>query len=233
MAEEKNKEETVSETVAEQTEETVEKAETAEKETDGKAKKSKAEKKLENEIAALICCTVFENFGGLMRFVCTQSRSQSRVDVEIAITRLRFGCRFVKAAPWRIHDFVADVDDLPIEVNVLPTQPEKFAASASGRNQERDCHSPFFRFGFERCQNSGIFFRCDSVRRGFRFPWRFCKRRHVCVDDLFANSLSEDDADKTVIPIDCRRRKFAPSSLVHAVLLEFFVHEIQVFRLYL
>ena len=53
MAEEKNKEETVSETVAEQTEETVEKAETAEKETDGKAKKSKAEKKLENEIEAL------------------------------------------------------------------------------------------------------------------------------------------------------------------------------------
>lgn len=53
MAEEKNKEETVSETAAEQTEETVEKAETAEKETDGKAKKSKAEKKLENEIAAL------------------------------------------------------------------------------------------------------------------------------------------------------------------------------------
>ena len=53
MAEEKNKEETVSETVAEQTEETVEKAETAEKETDGKAKKSKAEKKLENEMAAL------------------------------------------------------------------------------------------------------------------------------------------------------------------------------------
>ena len=53
MAEEKNKEEAVSETVTEQTEETVEKAETAEKETDGKAKKSKAEKKLENEIAAL------------------------------------------------------------------------------------------------------------------------------------------------------------------------------------
>lgn len=53
MAEEKNKEETVSETVAEQTEETVEKAETAEKETDGKAKRSKAEKKLENEIEAL------------------------------------------------------------------------------------------------------------------------------------------------------------------------------------
>ena len=53
MAEEKNKEETVSETAAEQTEETVEKAETAEKETDGKTKKSKAEKKLENEIEAL------------------------------------------------------------------------------------------------------------------------------------------------------------------------------------
>ena len=53
MAEEKNKEEAVSETVTEQTEETVEKAETAEKETDGKAKKSKAEKKLENEIEAL------------------------------------------------------------------------------------------------------------------------------------------------------------------------------------
>lgn len=53
MAEEKNKEEAVSETVTEQTEETVEKAETAEKETGGKAKKSKAEKKLENEIEAL------------------------------------------------------------------------------------------------------------------------------------------------------------------------------------
>lgn len=49
MAEEKNKEETVTE----QTEETVETAGTAEKETDGKAKKSKTEKKLENEIAAL------------------------------------------------------------------------------------------------------------------------------------------------------------------------------------
>lgn len=49
MAEEKNKEEIVTE----QTEETVEKTETAEKETDGKAKKSKAEKKLENEIEAL------------------------------------------------------------------------------------------------------------------------------------------------------------------------------------
>ena len=53
MAEEKNKEETVNETVTEQTEETVETTETAEKESDGKAKKSKAEKKLENEIAAL------------------------------------------------------------------------------------------------------------------------------------------------------------------------------------
>ena len=49
MAEEKNKEEIVTE----QTEEPVEKAETAEKESDGKAKKSKAEKKLENEIEAL------------------------------------------------------------------------------------------------------------------------------------------------------------------------------------
>ena len=53
MAEEKNKEETVNETVTEQTEETAETTETAEKESDGKAKKSKAEKKLENEIAAL------------------------------------------------------------------------------------------------------------------------------------------------------------------------------------
>lgn len=53
MAEEKNKEETVNETVNEQTEETVKTTETAEKESDGKAKKSKAEKKLENEIAAL------------------------------------------------------------------------------------------------------------------------------------------------------------------------------------
>ena len=53
MAEEKNKEETVNETVTEQTEETVETTETAGKESDGKAKKSKAEKKLENEIAAL------------------------------------------------------------------------------------------------------------------------------------------------------------------------------------
>lgn len=49
MAEEKNKEETVNEPA----EEAAAKSEAAEKEVDGKAKKSRAEKKLENEIEAL------------------------------------------------------------------------------------------------------------------------------------------------------------------------------------
>ena len=56
MAEEKNKEETAKEPVTEQTEEAAETIETAERNADfadGKSKKNKTEKKLENEIAAL------------------------------------------------------------------------------------------------------------------------------------------------------------------------------------